>query len=319
MRTLKSEGLEAPSLPVPLPSGRLPVDSTTTSPTGGDGSPSGVFSSRIMPVGNSLPSHPSFKNFGTHELSANPMLRQAVRPAKRMAVLAKMAVVEHARIGCGIDKGRALPPLSRAAAAPPCRPRAQDIHNCWAWLPHLTGARLTRPGPAYATASTFTAASWRWWAAIARAGGAPSRRAVESIAPGGRPVKIQIRALHYDSGHRFREYQGWDGGGPTPSIFGLLVRPVLFSGAVVVGSLGLAAIYKDEQRRKQGWAWPGQRRPQLAGIDVMGWRFSGNYVYVRTHTHAHTHTHTHTHVTRMIGRGSTRMVSCSFRRCVAKS
>ena len=49
MRTLKSEGLEAPSLPVPLPSGRLPVDSTKTSPTGGDGAPSGEVSSRIMP------------------------------------------------------------------------------------------------------------------------------------------------------------------------------------------------------------------------------------------------------------------------------
>jgi hypothetical protein len=43
------EGLEAPSLPVPLPSGRLPVDSTKTSPTGGDGAPSGEVSSRIMP------------------------------------------------------------------------------------------------------------------------------------------------------------------------------------------------------------------------------------------------------------------------------
>jgi hypothetical protein len=160
-----------------------------------------------------------------------------------------------------------------------------------------------RPGPAYATASAFTATSWRWWAAISRGGAAPARRAVESIvAPGGRPVRILLRALHYDSGHRFREYQGWDGGGPTPSIFGLLVRPVLFSGAVVVGSLGLAAIYKDEQRRKQGWAWPGQRRPQLAGIDVMGWRFSGKCVCVCvsvcvcTHTDRQTDRHRHTYV-----------------------
>ena len=64
--------------------------------------------------------------------------------------------------------------------------------------------------------------------------------------------------------------QGWDGGGPVPSIFGLLVRPVLFSGAVVVGSLGLAAIYRDEQRRKQGWVWPDRQRH----VDFMGWRFS---------------------------------------------
>jgi len=45
---------------------------------------------------------------------------------------------------------------------------------------------------------------------------------------------------------------------------------VLFSGAVVVGSLGLAAIYRDEQRRKQGWVWPDRQRH----VDFMGWRFS---------------------------------------------
>lgn len=87
----------------------------------------------------------------------------------------------------------------------------------------------------------------------------------------GNNSRTYFRAVHYQSGHRFREYQGWDGGGPTPSKFSVLVRPLLFTGAVVVGGLGLAAIYRDEQLKKQGWVWPSQRR-QVAAIDVMGWR-----------------------------------------------
>jgi len=86
-------------------------------------------------------------------------------------------------------------------------------------------------------------------------------------------VPLQARSVYYQSGHRFREYQGWDGGGPTPSKFGLLVRPVLFTGAVLLGGLGLSIIYKDEQQRKQAWQWPGQQR-KVAALDVMGWRFS---------------------------------------------
>ena len=50
----------------------------------------------------------------------------------------------------------------------------------------------------------------------------------------GAGLPIAARALHYESGPRFREYQGWDGGGPTPSKFSLLLRPMLFTGAVVV-------------------------------------------------------------------------------------
>ena len=80
-----------------------------------------------------------------------------------------------------------------------------------------------------------------------------------------------VRGLHYESGHHFREYQGWDGG-PAPSKLSLLFRPVLFSGAVVFGGLGLAAIYRDEQYRKQSWVWPARR--QATALDVMGWRFT---------------------------------------------
>ena len=68
-----------------------------------------------------------------------------------------------------------------------------------------------------------------------------------------------------------REYQGWDGG-PAPSKLSLLFRPVLFSGAVVFGGLGLAAIYRDVQYRKQSWVWPARR--QATALDVMGWRFT---------------------------------------------
>jgi hypothetical protein len=84
-----------------------------------------------------------------------------------------------------------------------------------------------------------------------------------------RPQPLQTRGLQYPSGHRFPQYQGWDGGGPAPSKLGLILRPVLFTGAVVVGGFGLAAIYKDEQRRKQGWTWPGRQVPLRAGRETL--------------------------------------------------
>ena len=73
---------------------------------------------------------------------------------------------------------------------------------------------------------------------------------------------------------RFREYQGWDGNGPTPSRLALVIRPITFSGVVVVGSLALAAIYIDEQQRKVGCTWAGQRRQRQGDIDFRGWRLS---------------------------------------------
>ncbi len=199
------------------------------------------------------------------DASAQSML--ALRTGAPRALAAVQAAA------AGAPAVRALAPLRPRAAAPPVAalwPPASrgrsggDRGRSWVTLlaQQHAGRGQGRRGPAPRDA----AAGWRCWATLpVLQGGAPAAR---TRGPS------DARAVHYRSGHRFREYQGWDGGGPAPSIFGLLVRPVLFSGAVVVGSLGLAAIYKDEQRRKQGWVWPGQQRRQLAGVDFMGWRFS---------------------------------------------
>jgi hypothetical protein len=49
--------------------------------------------------------------------------------------------------------------------------------------------------------------------------------------------------------YHFRQYQGWEGDGPAPNRFTLLIRPLLFAAGVVLTTFALAAIVRDERAR----------------------------------------------------------------------
>jgi len=81
-------------------------------------------------------------------------------------------------------------------------------------------------------------------------------------------------------GYHFRQYQGWEGDGPSPSRFTLLVRPLLFSAAIVLGSFALAAVWRDEKtraNRQSSMFGPGRKSQK---VDILGWQLSRQEVII---------------------------------------
>jgi len=72
--------------------------------------------------------------------------------------------------------------------------------------------------------------------------------------------------------YHFRQYQGWEGDGPSPNKFTLLIRPLLFASGVVLTTFAIAAIVRDERARASKRDRMMGRRPQK--IDFLGWQLS---------------------------------------------
>jgi hypothetical protein len=71
-----------------------------------------------------------------------------------------------------------------------------------------------------------------------------------------------------------RQYQGWEyGTGNRPSKYTLLLRPVIFAGVFLVGSVSVAAVVREERIKRTKWTlFPKSYH------DFWGWRLSTGQV-----------------------------------------
>mmetsp|Transcript_47964 Transcript_47964/g.150468 ORF Transcript_47964/g.150468 Transcript_47964/m.150468 type:complete len:382 (+) Transcript_47964:4146-5291(+) len=86
--------------------------------------------------------------------------------------------------------------------------------------------------------------------------------------------ELKGRSLSSRARPYFRQFQGWEGDSPRPPRSSLILRPLLFAASVTLGSLAIAAIWRDEKRRREPWA----NRFGLASSrryhDFYGWQYT---------------------------------------------
>ena len=137
-------------------------------------------------------------------------------------------------VGCCKTPQHPSSHLPATITLPPARPHGTTTEPEWpsGWLTQTRGARPILLGGGCVIVRSSSQACMQ----LARPNAhrfSTFATAIRGPSSAGVAVVRRERSRRYQhAGYRFREYQGWEGG-PSPGKASLLLRPVLFTGAVV--------------------------------------------------------------------------------------